>query len=159
MTCKALLNAMWIVPVMIFAVVFCLCAVLAHSQGVSPDEPDVSLRDVLKGLGTTWDLLKAGRWLATVSALLSIIMSVFKSSHLGKYLKKIPKRWRIIIPSLAGVLLSLFAKIAVPGFTWTEVVLYGVLTGPGAVYFHTLIVHGLLGKEHADPARTSYPTI
>jgi hypothetical protein len=107
--------------------------------------------DIGQDLEDLIDAIRTGSAIAIAAAVITLLVSLFKSPLLGSIVSRIPVRWRIAIPivlgGIAGILYDLMAAVPTQ-----EAVLVGVFAGPVAVFGHELVAEALLGG-----VRTRHP--
>lgn len=102
--------------------------------------------DVVKGVTSLIDAARAGSWIGIASAIIMILLNLFRLPALGDLWHKIPRRIKIVIPVILGGAAGILAMIA-GGLPWYEALWIGLLTGPGAVFTHEAIWNAILGKR------------
>jgi len=114
----------------------------------------VTPKDIAEGVGSVVDATKTGSWIAISASVVALLGNLFRLPALGGITKKIPKRWRIVVPIVLGACAGLLGGV-VGGMTWTEAIIAAVFTGPSAVFAHEAFVESLLGKRHKKEAAAS----
>jgi len=102
----------------------------------------------------------SGSAIAIVAACIMVVVNLFKAPWMGGLVKKIPARWRVVVPIALGAIAGILSDVML-GMSWGHALMIGLFSGPTAVFAHEAVVEALLGgaksREPAVPNRT--PTI
>jgi hypothetical protein len=102
--------------------------------------------DIGQSVGDLINAVRAGQAIAIASTVITILVQLFKAEWTGALVRKIPARWRVVIPIVLGGVAGILASIA-GGVPWLEAVVVGLLSGPSAVFGHEVVVEAILGHS------------